>query len=88
MSTSRPSSRTDRGSTGVGATWVFNAGHQFGAPPAHLIVDTRGAAALWFSAAGNQHVFLDQPLSRPVEKLTALPGWLTSADRPPDPVPA
>ena len=28
---------------------------------------------------------LDRPLARPVEKLAALPGWLTSADRPPGP---
>jgi len=62
----------------LGSTWVFNAGHQFGAPPAHIILDTDEGMALWFSAAGNQFVHLDQPLQRPVEKLTALPGWLTS----------
>lgn len=71
----------------VGETWVFNAGHQYGAPPAHLMVDTEAREAAWFSAAGNEHVFLDLPLARPVEKLSALPGWLTSADRPADPVP-
>lgn len=72
----------------VGATWVFNAGHQYGAPPAHLIVDTLAREALWFSAAGNEAVHLDRPLSRPVEKLRALPAWLTSGDRPPGPAPA
>jgi Icc-related predicted phosphoesterase len=72
----------------VGKTWVFNAGHQYGAPPAHLMVDTEARQALWFSAAGNQHVTLDQPLVRPVERLTALPAWLTSADRRPGPAPA
>ena len=72
----------------VGATWVFNAGHQYGAPPAHLMVDTEARQALWFSAAGNEQVSLDRPLARPVEKLASLPLWLTSADRPPGPVPA
>jgi len=61
----------------LGSTWVFNAGHQFGAPPAHIVLDTDEAMALWFSAAGNQFVHLDRPLARPVEKLAALPGWLT-----------
>jgi Icc-related predicted phosphoesterase len=65
----------------LGSTWVFNAGHQFGAPPAHIILDTDEAMALWFSAAGNQFVHLDQPLARPVAKLAELPGWLTSPDR-------
>lgn len=72
----------------IGSTWVFNAGHQYGAPPAHLIVDTGARQALWFSAAGSEQVYLDQPLVRPVGKLTALPAWLTSSDRRRDPVPA
>ena len=71
----------------IGATWVFNAGHQYGAPPAHLIVDTEARQALWFSAAGREQVELDRPLTRPVRKLAALPGWLTSAGRPSGPVP-
>jgi Icc-related predicted phosphoesterase len=65
----------------VGETWVFNAGHQFGAPPAHIIVDTERDVALWFSAAGNQVVNLSEPLKRPVEVLHALPDWLTFGDR-------
>jgi len=72
----------------VGSTWVFNAGHQYGAPPAHLIIDTDFREALWFSAAGNERVKLDQPLSRPVEGLRALPDWLTSEDRRSVPDPA
>jgi hypothetical protein len=32
--------------------------------------------ALWFSLAGAESVSLDAPLSRPVQKLTALPAWL------------
>lgn len=67
----------------IGSTWVFNAGQQFGAPPTHIIIDTSQGEALWFSAAGNQFVRLDDPLERPVPKLTALPDWLKVADRPP-----
>lgn len=66
----------------IGTTWVFNAGQQFGAPPAHIIIDTDAREALWFSAAGNQFVRLDQPLERPVPRLEAVPDWLKVADRP------
>ncbi len=66
-----------------GKTWVFNPGHQFGAPPAHLIIDTDRETVLWFSAAGAETVRLDRPLARPVEKLHAMPDWLTSGDRQP-----
>jgi Icc-related predicted phosphoesterase len=69
-------------------TWVFNAGHQFGRPPAHIIVDTGLGEALWQSAAGNQLVRLDRPLERPIPKLTELPAWLTSADQASGPSPA
>jgi Icc-related predicted phosphoesterase len=60
----------------VGSAWVFNAGRQYGAPPTYIVVDTDRQVALWFSAAGNQIVRLDQPLQRPVAKLTELPDWL------------
>ena len=38
----------------IGKTWVFNAGHQFGAPPSHIILDTEAQSAVWLSAAGSQ----------------------------------
>jgi Icc-related predicted phosphoesterase len=72
----------------IGATWVFNAGHQFGAPPAHIVFDTEAAMALWFSAAGTESVRLDLPLERPVARLTELPAWFRSRDRAGDPIPA
>jgi len=65
----------------IGATWVFNAGQQFGAPPAHIIIDTDAGEALWFSAAGNQFVRLDEVLTRPVPRLETLPPWLRAGDR-------
>lgn len=66
----------------IGETWVFNAGQQFGVPPAHVVVDTDTGEALWFSAAGSQIVQLEGPLERPVPRLTSLPEWLKAADRP------
>jgi Icc-related predicted phosphoesterase len=66
----------------IGTTWIFNTGHYLGAPPAHIIMDTEAGEALWFSAAGNQYVRFDDPLTRPVPKLAALPDWFTAADRP------
>ena len=66
----------------IGPTWVFNTGQQFGAPPAHIIIDTDADEALWFSSAGNQFVRLGAPLERPVPKLQALPDWLKAEDRP------
>ena len=65
----------------IGKTWVFNTGHYLGAPPAHIIMDTDAGEALWFSAAGNQHIRFGDPLTRPVPDLTALPQWLTSGGR-------
>ncbi len=65
----------------IGQTWVFNAGHQFGAPPSFLIVDTDRAQALWFSAAGCQCVDLGEPLKRPVTKLHEMPAWLKAGSR-------
>lgn len=63
----------------IGDTWIFNAGHQYGAPPTQIIIDTEQRSALWISAAGIQEIDLDQPLHRPIAALTALPDWFTSA---------
>lgn len=72
----------------IGKTWIFNAGHQFGAPPAHVIIDTDVQEAVWFSAMGAQSVRLDQPLTRPITSLTALPEWLKAENQTPDHHPA
>jgi Icc-related predicted phosphoesterase len=67
----------------IGSTWIFNTGHYLGvAPPAHVIIDTDAGEAVWFSAAGNQFVRLEEDLTRPPAKLQALPDWLTAGDRP------
>jgi Icc-related predicted phosphoesterase len=67
----------------LGDTWVLNAGRQYGAPPAYIVIDTELQEALWLSAMGGQSVRLDQPLVRPIARLSALPDWFT-----PPPVPA
>ena len=66
----------------IGDTWVFNTGQQFGALPAHIVIDTEAGEALWFSSAGNQFVTLGERLERPVSRLEAIPAWLRAADRP------
>ena len=54
----------------VGSTWVFNAGRQIGPRPAHVIIDLTGPTATWFSLADNEVVKLDEPLTRPVARVT------------------
>lgn len=70
----------------IGKTWVFNAGHSYGAPPAHIVLDTAIGEAVWISQAGVQSVCLANPLERPLPYLKALPDWLTSADPARDPI--
>lgn len=72
----------------INTTWVFNAGHTYGAPPPHIILDTRNNEAVWFSDAGVQSVKLDRPLERPIAPLAALPEWLTYRDQAGDRTPA
>jgi Icc-related predicted phosphoesterase len=63
----------------IGKTWVFNAGHQFGASPAYIVLDTGAGEAVWISAMGAQLVRLDAPLRRPIPNLRALPEWFDAA---------
>jgi len=72
----------------LGATWVFNAGHQFGRPPAHIVLDIAAGKAFWLSAAGEQVIDLNAPLRRPAAELAVAPAWLTSLGRVADPIPA
>ena len=68
----------------IGETWVFNAGHQFGAPPAYIVLDTSVREAVWVSAMGAQLVRLDAPLRRPIPALRALPEWFDAKVSAPD----
>ena len=70
----------------LGNTWVFNAGHQFGRPPAYIVLDTDNATAFWLSAAGEESVNLNAPLQRPATPIANAPDWLTSLGRVVDPI--
>lgn len=59
----------------IGRTWVFNAGRQYGVPPAYIVLDTTAGEAVWVSAMGIQTVQLDAPLRRPILPAKALPEW-------------
>lgn len=61
----------------IGTTWIFNAGYEYGDRPPHILIDTEVGEAAWLSATGVQIVRLDEPLSRPVQFATVLPGWLS-----------
>lgn len=65
----------------IGTTWVFNAGHQYGAPPAWLILDLDRAAALWASAAAAQWVALDGAPSQSVGTIATAPDWVRALGR-------
>src|SRR4029077_17120520 len=78
----------------LGTTWAFNVGHQFGRPPAHMVLDLNTDEAFWMSAAGAALLDLAAPLKRPAPPITRAPEWLISLDRiadpslaPPQPVP-
>ena len=62
----------------IEATWIFNAGHQFGAPPAHIAFETTSDQAVWISAMGVQAVQLGAPLQRPIPQIEALPNWFAN----------
>ncbi|MFZ0116945.1 MAG: hypothetical protein WAL15_21515, partial [Xanthobacteraceae bacterium] len=62
----------------IEATWIFNAGHQFGAPPAHIVLETSSDEAVWISAMGVQAVQLRAPLQRPIPQIEALPNWFAN----------
>lgn len=72
----------------IGATWVFNAGHQFGSLPAFIALDLDAGHAFWLSAAGEQSIDLGAPLQRPATDIGEFPAWLIAAGQAGDPSPA
>lgn len=69
----------------IGDTWVFNVGHQFGRPPAYMVLDFEADLAFWLSAAGAQMINLAGVLQRPAPPVITAPQWLKSLDRIADP---
>ena len=54
----------------IGPTWVFNAGQQFGAPPAHIVIDTEDRGGAMVLLRGQSvSCASTEPLERPVPKL-------------------
>lgn len=72
----------------LGDTWVFNAGHQFGSPPAFIALDLDAGTAFWLSAAGEECIDLGAPLQRPAKSVAEFPGWLIAASQARGPIPA
>jgi len=71
----------------LGKTWAFNVGHQYGRPPAHIVLDLASNEAFWLSAAGAEQLDLAAPLQRPAASITRAPDWLISLGRIADPIP-
>lgn len=65
----------------VGKTWIFNAGHQVGPLPSHVLVDTDIPRAYWLSLTGAESATLDEPLARPLTPLRDYPDWLDAMAR-------
>ena len=49
----------------VGSTWVFNPGHQPGPQPAHVVIDTGAATAVWLGLPDHDEVSLGSLSSLP-----------------------
>lgn len=72
----------------IGETFVFNTGQHSGAPPAHIIFDTKAEEVMWMSSAGIQSASFGKPLDLPLPRLTRPPEWVMSEYRPPGQTPA
>ena len=71
----------------IGATWVFNAGHQIGPAPSHIVVDTARPGAFWCSLAAIEQTPLTATASRPYPPVVDPPAWLLAMARPAAPTP-
>lgn len=71
----------------IGATWVFNAGHQIGPLPSHIVVDTEQPGAYWVSLAATEIAPLNAAPSHPFAPVAAPPAWLVAMARPAAPTP-
>lgn len=59
----------------IGATWVFNAGHQIGPVLSHVVVDTTLPGAYWSSLAGSEQAALDSSAVHPFPPIAEPPAW-------------
>ena len=68
----------------IGRTWVFNAGHQIGPLPSHVVVDLAAPDAYWISLAAAEVALLNQSPTRPFAPMSEPPPWLLAMARPAD----
>ena len=71
----------------IGKTWIFNAGHQIGPLPSHIVVDTARPGAYWCSLAATEVMSLTEEPHRPFAPVVDPPGWLLAMARPAAPTP-
>jgi Icc-related predicted phosphoesterase len=72
----------------IGRTWVFNAGHQAGPLPPHVVIDTDLPGAYWIAQAAAEMTPMDHPPERPFAPITEPPQWLRAMGPAADPWPA
>jgi hypothetical protein len=60
---------------------VFNAGHQIGPLPSHVVVETDWPGAYWCSLAGAEAIALTDAATRPFAPLEDAPDWLIAMAR-------
>ncbi|MEM6460588.1 MAG: metallophosphoesterase [Pseudomonadota bacterium] len=65
----------------IGRTWIFNAGHQLGPVPSHVLIDTEDGTAYWKCLGRGETVQLDAPLERPIPQMSDAPDWMRFMDR-------
>jgi len=65
----------------IGPTWVFNAGHQMGALPPHILFDTTDPMAFWKSMPMAEEIHLESELERPFVPARRAPDWVFSMDQ-------
>ncbi|MGD9740754.1 MAG: metallophosphoesterase [Bauldia sp.] len=62
----------------IGRSWVFNAGHQTGPVPSHIVIDTATTRAYWLSLTNEETAPLEPVPVRPLPRLTEPPEWLNA----------
>ena len=71
----------------IGSTWVFNAGHQVGPLPTHIVVEWGSDDAYWWSLAGAETLSLPGAAARPFPPVDEPPPWHVAIARPAAPIP-
>ncbi len=70
----------------IGKTWIFNAGHQMGPLPPHILIDTETPTAFWKSIPMAEVLDLEAELSRPLSPAIDAPDWVFAMDQEEAPV--